>query len=170
MSSTTDNNLSPIETEPTWIPEGYVVVMGPDGKEYVVPEFFIPALQQNLEGNEKKGKLEIDKAAGTVSTFQLSEILRWFNGRTYWVLSQWRKRQWPNSQSACRWVFISACRRVISYRHADEFISACRWVILYRLDFLSLCLCCYWWIYFFKTLARFVNILVHHLVWLERGW
>jgi hypothetical protein len=54
---------------PSWVPEGYVAVMGPDNIQYVVPEFFTPALQQTLDGLLEKEKLDIRKASGTVSLF-----------------------------------------------------------------------------------------------------
>jgi hypothetical protein len=43
--------------------------MGPDNIQYVVPEFFTPALQQTLDGLLEKEKLDIRKASGTVSLF-----------------------------------------------------------------------------------------------------
>jgi hypothetical protein len=50
-----------------WIPEGYILVMGPDQQPYVVPEFFVSALHQNFDGYKKKESMEVSKAAGTVS-------------------------------------------------------------------------------------------------------
>jgi hypothetical protein len=53
--------------DPSWIPEGYIHIRGPDARRYVVPEFFVPTLHQNLDAYQKKDKLDVDKAAGTVS-------------------------------------------------------------------------------------------------------
>ena len=59
--------LAHVEDDLSWIPEGYVVVRGPDGQRYVVPEFCVSALHQILDGLGEKKKLEVDKFAGTVS-------------------------------------------------------------------------------------------------------
>jgi len=54
------------ESSSTWIPEGYVEVMGPDGQCYLVPGYCAPALQSCLDGFKEKKRLKIEKAAGTV--------------------------------------------------------------------------------------------------------
>jgi hypothetical protein len=54
---------------PAWIPEGYVLLSGPDGKNYIVPDFFVHALDHNLDSYRKKEDLKIERAAGTVSSF-----------------------------------------------------------------------------------------------------
>lgn len=51
-----------------WIPDGYVVVLGPDEHQYVVSEFFVPALHQIFIGYRKKKTLQVFEAAGNVST------------------------------------------------------------------------------------------------------
>ena len=38
----------------TWIPEGYVEVMGPNGQCYLVPEFCTPALLNTLDVYKEK--------------------------------------------------------------------------------------------------------------------
>jgi hypothetical protein len=50
----------------SWIPEGYVEVIA-NGQHYLVPQFAAPALNVTLEGFKEKKKLDIEKAAGTVS-------------------------------------------------------------------------------------------------------
>ena len=55
-----------LQSECRTIPEGYVEVKGPDGRRYLVPHFYAPALQIKLDGNREKRKLNIGKAAGTV--------------------------------------------------------------------------------------------------------
>ncbi|KAF8811076.1 hypothetical protein BYT27DRAFT_7018481, partial [Phlegmacium glaucopus] len=40
------------------IPEGYVVIIGPDEERYVVPQFMVPALHQMFDGYRKKADLE----------------------------------------------------------------------------------------------------------------
>lgn len=62
-----DINDSQIEGDTGMIPEGFVEIMGPNGQRYLVPEFYAPALQNTLGGFEEKKKMDIDKAAGTVS-------------------------------------------------------------------------------------------------------
>jgi hypothetical protein len=54
------------ESSSTWIPEGYVEVMGPDGQRYLVPGFCAQALQSSLDGLKEKLRLNVEKAAGTV--------------------------------------------------------------------------------------------------------
>jgi hypothetical protein len=64
-----DNNDSPSSS---WIPEGYIEVIGPNGQQYLVPRFYAPALNNSLEGSEEKKQMDIEKAAGTVSFFKTS--------------------------------------------------------------------------------------------------
>jgi hypothetical protein len=59
---------SQIDNQTTGIPEGFVEVMGPNSKAYLVPEFYAPALHNTLDGMEEKKKLMIEKAEGTVSS------------------------------------------------------------------------------------------------------
>ena len=63
---------SPSEIDNTWVPQGYVVVIGPDGQRYLVPEFMVPTLHQTFEGYCKKRDLGIFKAAGSVSVLHVS--------------------------------------------------------------------------------------------------
>jgi hypothetical protein len=67
--------MSPSEDGPSCIPEGYIVLQI-DNERYVVPEHLVPALHQAYVGNKKKGELEIEKAAGTVSTILQLRICR----------------------------------------------------------------------------------------------
>jgi hypothetical protein len=53
----------------SWIPEGFVKIIGPNDKFYVVPEFYAPALQTRLDASQNKIKLDIERAQGTVSLF-----------------------------------------------------------------------------------------------------
>jgi hypothetical protein len=62
-------SLSNHNDNTTWIPEGYVKVVGLNNECFVVPQFFLPALKQNLVGQREKKNLNIEKAAGTVSIF-----------------------------------------------------------------------------------------------------
>jgi hypothetical protein len=55
------------EGDDTWIPEGYVEIKGPNGKLYLVPEFYAPAINHTLDGGQEKERLETEMAAGTVS-------------------------------------------------------------------------------------------------------
>ena len=60
-----DQNTSQIEGNDA-IPEGFVIIMGPKGQQFLVPEFYVPAMRQTLDGIEEKNKLEIGKSDGTV--------------------------------------------------------------------------------------------------------
>jgi hypothetical protein len=66
LSSIMDNSDSP---NSSWIPEGYVEVIAPNGQKYLVPRFYAPSLNNSLEGSEVKKKLNIEKASGTVRFF-----------------------------------------------------------------------------------------------------
>jgi hypothetical protein len=69
------NNISPpIENEPTFIPEGYVVVTGPDEQRYVVPQFMVPALHQSFDGFRLKTSLNASGRAGSVSSSNIIYI------------------------------------------------------------------------------------------------
>jgi hypothetical protein len=67
LMSSTPVNVPQDESESSWFPEGYVEVIGPDGRHYVVPQHFASALHQNIDGHREKEKMDIDKASGTVS-------------------------------------------------------------------------------------------------------
>lgn len=49
------------------VPDGYIIINGPDNQKFLVPEFMVPALQQNLDANQKKQDLDVFQAAGSVS-------------------------------------------------------------------------------------------------------
>jgi hypothetical protein len=57
------------DDDTTWIPEGYVKVVGLNNNCFVVPQFFLPALDQILVGQREKKNLNIEKAAGSVSLY-----------------------------------------------------------------------------------------------------
>jgi hypothetical protein len=61
----------PKSTSNSWIPEGYVLMTGPDNQDYIVPEFMVPVLDQDFNAKEKKKELGVSGALGTVSS-QLS--------------------------------------------------------------------------------------------------
>jgi hypothetical protein len=61
------NIVSPLEDVSSWIPEGYLAVNGPNNQCYVVPDFFVAALHQNLDAQQEKCFFDFGKAAGTVS-------------------------------------------------------------------------------------------------------
>ena len=61
------DNTTPIVNIPSWIPEGYQLIVGPDGKEYIMPDFAIPALEQEVQAEAKKSSLNASNALGTVS-------------------------------------------------------------------------------------------------------
>jgi hypothetical protein len=62
-----ENTEAQIKADAPWMPEGFVQVVGPNGQHYLVPEFYAPALQNDIDRSEEKKKMEIDKGAGTVS-------------------------------------------------------------------------------------------------------
>jgi hypothetical protein len=50
-----------------WIPEGFVVIKGPDSRRYIVPEFMLPSMQQQFDGDQNKIDLEAFLHLGAVS-------------------------------------------------------------------------------------------------------
>lgn len=68
------------EGDKSWIPEGYVTVAGPDGKEYLVPEFMVPTLHQSFEAYRRKVDLGVHIAAGSVSIFFFLNVYTEFIG------------------------------------------------------------------------------------------
>lgn len=69
MSTPVLPNLLHPEGEATWIPEGFLLVKGPDGQKYVVPEVFALTLLQSLDAYQKGKDLNIEKAAASVCFF-----------------------------------------------------------------------------------------------------
>jgi hypothetical protein len=68
------NAPSPCDVSPchdTWIPEGYVLVVGPNEIKYIVPEFILPALDQDFHAGVRKEKIGAFRAPGTVSLAQI---------------------------------------------------------------------------------------------------
>jgi len=54
-----------------WIPEGFVLVVDPDNKQYIVPEFMVPDLDQQFHAKKKRKELMADEASDSVSIFLL---------------------------------------------------------------------------------------------------
>ena len=44
-----DNTESHTKGDTSWTPEGFVEVIGPNGQHYLVPEFYAPALQNDID-------------------------------------------------------------------------------------------------------------------------
>lgn len=75
MQSTAQSSSNqPNEKEDTWLPEGYVVVIGPDNKKYIMPDFMVPGLDQDYQSKEKKEELRVLTAKGTVCDFFVEHI------------------------------------------------------------------------------------------------
>ena len=70
MDSTRSNIFVPKKSSTdNWIPEGFVVLIGPDNEKYVVPEFIVDKIDQDYGSQEKKKELKASSAPGTVSFF-----------------------------------------------------------------------------------------------------
>jgi hypothetical protein len=54
-------------TNKSWIPEGYILMTGPDNEQYIAPEFMVPVLEQDYNAKDKKKELRASGALGTVS-------------------------------------------------------------------------------------------------------
>jgi hypothetical protein len=71
MPSNVNHSSSSGKDQPSntsWIPGGFQTVIGPDNKEYIVPDFLFPALQQRFLATKEKIDLDAFSAPGTVST------------------------------------------------------------------------------------------------------
>lgn len=65
-NETTSTVWVPIHGE-SWIPDGFVLVMGPDEKRYILPEFMLPDRDQTFNARKRAQELMASSAAGTVS-------------------------------------------------------------------------------------------------------
>ena len=54
------------QDEDHWIPEGFVLVIGPDEKAYILPEFMLPDLDQSFNARKRAKELKASNAAGMV--------------------------------------------------------------------------------------------------------
>lgn len=61
----------PKKTYDSWLPEGFVFVTGPDNEIYIVPEFMVPALDQNYNAKQKKLEIRASSAPGPGSVSHL---------------------------------------------------------------------------------------------------
>ena len=59
-----NSNTTNSQANETWVPDGFVQVIGPDNQMYVVPEL---DLDQIHLSNKKKDELSVSNAQGTVS-------------------------------------------------------------------------------------------------------
>lgn len=84
QSNTPFTFMLPKHKDYTWIPEGFVLVTGPDNEMYIVPDFMVPSLDQDYRSEKKKKDLKATCAPGSVSTsFMLFE----FNATVSWSSS-----------------------------------------------------------------------------------
>ena len=60
-------NTTNSQADETWVPYGFVRVIGPNNQMYVVPEHCLPDLDQIHLSNKKKDELGVSNAQGTVS-------------------------------------------------------------------------------------------------------
>jgi len=66
MESSSSNIFVPKkDLTANWIPEGFVLLIGPDEEKYIVPEFLVDSIDQDYYSYKNKNKLS--GAPGTVS-------------------------------------------------------------------------------------------------------
>jgi hypothetical protein len=58
----------------TWIPEGFVMVTGPGGADYVIPAYIFPALQRERNTYLRRKELGAFQASGKVSLIPLRPL------------------------------------------------------------------------------------------------
>ena len=76
MASSSNTNQQHYPTLiPDWIPEGFVVVVGPDNHRYIVPECIGPAIVQQFNAEEKRVDLETFRHPLIVSIYIFSHLL-----------------------------------------------------------------------------------------------
>ena len=56
-----DNTESHIKGDTSWMPEGFVEVIGPNGQHYLVPDFYALALQNDIDRSEEKKRWKLKK-------------------------------------------------------------------------------------------------------------
>jgi hypothetical protein len=57
------------QTNDVWIPDGFVVIVGPDDEKYIVPEFMVENLDQQFNAERRAKILRAFSAPGSVSNF-----------------------------------------------------------------------------------------------------
>ena len=50
----TSSMFLPKKSTPSWIPEGYVLLLGPDNEKYLVPDFMVDSIDQDYHLIVKK--------------------------------------------------------------------------------------------------------------------
>ena len=86
MQSTNESTSTvwvPIHDGDSWVPDGFVLVIGPDKKRYILPEFMLPDLDLKFNARKRAKEINASNAAGTVSagSSAFRHILH-----TYWTL------------------------------------------------------------------------------------
>ena len=117
------------KSDNSWVPEGYVVAIGPNNKTYIVPEYFLPDLlvDQIMVSNKKKEELGVTNAQGTVSFYS---ILIWFRGEDtgrYPGLPVARCICLSKGKGTCYYQLVSGFRPMTRYsgiRQRDAFAFA----------------------------------------------
>lgn len=54
---------------PFKLPPGYSIGQGPDGVQYIVPNYLVPATDLALQTEQRKSAMNVDLAPGGVSLF-----------------------------------------------------------------------------------------------------
>jgi hypothetical protein len=67
QSNETSTIWVPIRDGESWIPDGFVLVIGPDQKEYILPDFLLPDLDQSFNARQRAKDIKASSGAGTVS-------------------------------------------------------------------------------------------------------
>lgn len=57
------------QNDSVWIPDGFVIVVGPDDEKYIVPEFMVDNLDQQFNADRRTKILRAFSAPGSVSNF-----------------------------------------------------------------------------------------------------
>jgi hypothetical protein len=71
------NSTSSAPTTSTRIPDGFTLIVKPDGEKYIVPEFLIPATNEAYDCYQKRMEMDLDHELSGVST----KFLVWLFGK-----------------------------------------------------------------------------------------
>ena len=83
-----NSNTTNSQADETWVPDGFVWLIGANNQMYVIPEHCLPDLDQIHLSNKKKDELSVSNAQGTVSLLKYSLVLyRYDKGQNGYVRS-----------------------------------------------------------------------------------
>ncbi|KAH9478279.1 hypothetical protein JR316_0008732 [Psilocybe cubensis] len=65
------------------LPDGYIFVLGPDDRDYIVPEFMVPSLEQAFAIQRTKSNIGVAKASGIDPSAKNAQIYNTLGGNLH---------------------------------------------------------------------------------------